>query len=68
MLENISYVKLAYRNQDSTRPDYFYIMRLSWKLPLVTIRVAFLGGTAGSERQMVITYYWTVSIEKIINS
>ena len=38
---------------DSEKPVSFYLVRLTHKPPCVLIRIAFLGGTAGSIRQKV---------------
>lgn len=51
LLENHSYIGLVCT--DSEKPVSFYLVRLTHKPPCVLIRIAFLGGTAGSIRQKV---------------
>ena len=57
LLENHSYIDLVYTDRDKP-PVSFYLVRLTHKPPCVLIRIAFLGGTAGSIRQKVgISFY-----------
>uniref|UniRef100_A0A0N7ZXW0 Protein SZT2 n=1 Tax=Daphnia magna TaxID=35525 RepID=A0A0N7ZXW0_9CRUS len=52
LLENHSYIGLVCT--DSEKPVSFYLVRLTHKPPCVILRIAFLGGTAGSIRQKVV--------------
>lgn len=56
LLENHSYIGLVCT--DSEKPVSFYLVRLTHKPPCVLIRIAFLGGTAGSIRQKVFSIIW----------
>lgn len=62
LLENHSYIDLVYTDRDKP-PVSFYLVRLTHKPPCVLIRIAFLGGTAGSIRQKIVA-----DLKKVIQS
>ena len=53
LLENHSYIGLLFTEPDKP-PISFYLVRLTHRPPCVLIRIAFLGGTAGSIRHKVL--------------
>ncbi|XP_033096872.1 KICSTOR complex protein SZT2-like isoform X3 [Anneissia japonica] len=54
LLENHSYIKLMYKDDDEKSPPYsFYIIRVLSKPPCMVLRLAFLGGTSGHVRNQI---------------
>ncbi|CAM1294268.1 SZT2 (predicted) [Pycnogonum litorale] len=53
LIENHSYIKLIFREKDKP-PVSFYIIRVTTKAPCMVIRLAFLGGMSGFERNKVV--------------
>ncbi|XP_071800440.1 KICSTOR complex protein SZT2-like isoform X4 [Asterias amurensis] len=53
LLENHSYVTLTTKDANSP-PTSFYLIRILSKAPCVVIRLAFLGGTPGHERNKIV--------------
>ncbi|XP_077980912.1 KICSTOR complex protein SZT2-like isoform X2 [Glandiceps talaboti] len=53
LMENHSYVKLLFSDKDGP-PTSFYILRVTSKPPCMVLRLAFLGGTPGHERNEIV--------------
>ncbi|XP_022100207.1 KICSTOR complex protein SZT2-like isoform X2 [Acanthaster planci] len=54
LLENHSYITLT-STDGSSSPTSFYLIRVQSKAPCVVIRLAFLGGTSGHERNKIVS-------------
>ncbi|XP_038066587.1 KICSTOR complex protein SZT2-like [Patiria miniata] len=54
LLENHSYITLT-STDASSPPTSFYLIRVQSKAPCVVIRLAFLGGTPGHERNQIVS-------------
>ncbi|KAI0211904.1 KICSTOR complex protein SZT2 [Lamellibrachia satsuma] len=54
LLENHSYIKLLFQDPDKP-PSSFYLLRVSPKPPCMVLRLAFLGGMSGKQRNEIVS-------------